>query len=358
MTSMLHRLLLDNLSTAVVLINHEMEILFLNSAAESILETSSHRLTGQPVSSILSSSENTECSLKDAVASNQTITQRLATVVTQGHKKTKVDLTATPINSEQETLILLEMQPMDRVLKINREEALIAVHDTSRNLVRGLAHEIKNPLGGIRGAAQLLSEEIKDYKGLQEYTDVIIAEANRLGNLVDRLLGPNSPLEFKQVNVHEIIEHVLLLTEAENRGKIKLIRNYDPSIPMILGDSEQLIQALLNIVRNASQALKSSENDSPSIEFSTRIQRQFTIGKVFHRSVCRIDIVDNGAGIPEDLIDRIFFPMISGHAEGSGLGLPISQSILNLHNGLIECKSRDGKTCFSLYLPLQPGDNE
>ena len=356
--NLLHRLLLDNLSTAIVLLNHDMEISFLNSAAESLLETSEQQLIGQPVSLILDETENTEVSLKESLASSQPFTQRLATILLPGHKPVKVDLTATPVESEQETVLLLEMQPMDRVMRINREEALIAAHDTTRNLVRGLAHEIKNPLGGIRGAAQLLSEEIKEQPDLQEYTEVITAEANRLCKLVDRLLGPINPLDFTELNIHEILEHIILLTEAESRGSIKIIRNYDPSIPELRGDREQLIQAVLNIVRNATRALNSEPNETPTLEVVTRIQRQFTIGKTHHRAVCRIDIIDNGPGIPEDIIDRIFFPMISGHAEGSGLGLPIAQSVLNLHSGLIECKSRPGKTRFSMYLPLQTGDSE
>ncbi|MCB1668365.1 MAG: nitrogen regulation protein NR(II) [Porticoccaceae bacterium] len=355
---LLHRLLLDNLSTAVVLLNDEMDICFLNSAAETLLETSAQRLLGQPVSLILDSSENTLDSLNSSLQDNHPFTQRLATILLPGHKPVKADLTATPLNSEQRPMLLLEMQPMDRVVRINREEALISIHNTTRNLVSGLAHEIKNPLGGIRGAAQLLSEEIKDQTELLEYTEIITAETNRLCNLVDRLLGPISPLEFKALNIHEILEHIILLTEAETRGSINLARNYDPSIPELNGDREQLIQAMLNIVRNATRALKSQENAAPKIEFVTRIQRHFTIGKIYHRAVCRVDIIDNGPGIPEDITDRIFFPMISGHAEGSGLGLPIAQSLLNLHKGLIECKSRPGKTCFSLYLPLQNGDSE
>ena len=353
---LLHRLLLENLSTAIVLLDEEMEISFLNGAAETLLETSAQRLLGHPVSLILDSTESTYESLETALRANQPFTQRLATILLPGHKPVKADLTATPVNGEQKPMLLLEMQPMDRVVRINREEALISIHDTTRNLVSGLAHEIKNPLGGIRGAAQLLAEEIKDQTDLIEYTDVITAEVNRLCNLVDRLLGPIKPLEFKPLNVHEVIEHIIRLAEAETRGSIALVRDYDPSIPELMGDREQLIQAVLNIVRNAIRALKSKKNTSPCITFKTRIQRHFTIGKVYHRAVCRIDIVDNGPGIPDEIIDRIFFPMISGHAEGSGLGLPISQSLLNLHDGLIECKSRSGKTCFSLYLPLQNGD--
>lgn len=348
----LHHLLLDNLSTAVLLLNNELKINYLNPAAESLLAASAVRLCGCPITRLLHQSDKVLNSLRNAMESNHPFTQRQALLSLADESHVTVDLTATPIQAATSKLLLIEMQPMDRLMKINREEALITTHDTTRNLVRGLAHEIKNPLGGIRGAAQLLSEDLNDQPELREFTDIISAETDRLCSLVDRLLGPNTMPRFAPVNIHEVLEHVAALAETETRGRIAIKRNYDPSIPEINGDRGQLIQALLNIVRNAIQSLENSEQAEPTIRLKTRIQRHFTIGKKHHKVVCRIDIIDNGPGIPENIIDRIFFPMISGRVEGSGLGLPIAQSAINLHRGLIECDQVNGETRFSLYLPL------
>tara|TARA_R110001592_G_scaffold363352_2_gene684851 strand:- start:123364 stop:124443 length:1080 start_codon:yes stop_codon:yes gene_type:complete len=354
----LHHLLLDSLNTAVILLNNELEICYTNPAAESLLAISAIRLYGTPISLLFDASDSNLKSLgEEAIKTNRPFTQRQATLTLTDHTNITVDLTATPLQTEANKMLLVEMQPMDRLMRINREEALISTHDTTQNLVRGLAHEIKNPLGGIRGAAQLLSEDLNNQPELREFTDIISAETDRLCKLVDRLLGPNTLPQFAPVNIHEVLEHVAALAETETRGSIHIERSYDPSIPEINGDRGQLIQALLNVVRNAIQALKNCSQPKPTIWLKTRIKRHFTIGKIHHKVVCRIDIMDNGAGIPEELIDRIFFPMVSGRVDGSGLGLPIAQSAIHLHHGLIECDNRTGETRFSLYLPLdrQPG---
>ncbi|MDP1520087.1 nitrogen regulation protein NR(II) [Porticoccus litoralis] len=348
----LHHLLLDNLSTAVLLLNDSLEICYLNPSAENLLAVSAMRLCGNSVSTLFTENDSPTPSLREALESNHPFTQRQATMVLPDQSQITVDFTATPLQTSVTRMLVLEMQQMDRLMRINREEALITTHDTTRNLVRGLAHEIKNPLGGIRGAAQLLSEDLGDEPELREYTDIISAETDRLCSLVDRLLGPTTMPKFVPVNIHEVLEHVAALAEAETRGAIAIKRSYDPSIPEISGDRGQLIQAVLNIVRNSIQALRNSNQKRPTIKLVTKIQRHFTIGKVHHKVICRIDIIDNGPGIPEDLIDRIFFPMISGRAEGSGLGLPIAQSAINLHHGLIECENGKGETRFTIYLPL------
>lgn len=348
----LHHLLLDNLSTAVLLLNDSLEICYLNPSAENLLAVSAMRLCGNSVSTLFTENDSPTPSLREALESNHPFTQRQATMVLPDQSQITVDFTATPLQTSVTRMLVLEIQQMDRLMRINREEALITTHDTTRNLVRGLAHEIKNPLGGIRGAAQLLSEDLGDEPELREYTDIISAETDRLCSLVDRLLGPTTMPKFVPVNIHEVLEHVAALAEAETRGAIAIKRSYDPSIPEISGDRGQLIQAVLNIVRNSIQALRNSNQKRPTIKLVTKIQRHFTIGKVHHKVICRIDIIDNGPGIPEDLIDRIFFPMISGRAEGSGLGLPIAQSAINLHHGLIECENGKGETRFTIYLPL------
>lgn len=348
----LHHLLLDSLSTAVILLNDELEIRYINPAAESLLAISAIRLCGTPVSQLFNTKDSRLSSLSEAIETNHPFTQRQAVLTLTDQTHITVDLTATPLQSSSSSLLLLEMQPMDRLMRINREEALVSTHDTTRYLVRGLAHEIKNPLGGIRGAAQLLSDDLSNQPELREFTDIISAETDRLCNLVDRLLGPTNMPKFAPVNIHEVLEHVAALAETETRGSILIKRNYDPSIPEINGDRGQLIQASLNIVRNAIQALTNSSQATPTIWLKTRIKRHFTIGKTHHKVVCRIDIIDNGPGIPENIIDRIFVPMISGRVGGSGLGLPIAQSAIHLHDGLIECDNSPEETRFSLYLPL------
>ncbi len=349
----LYHLLLDNLSTAVVLLSNKLEIRYLNPSAESLLAVSAFRLCGSSIEQLLDESDKSLIALRDSIEANRPFTQRQTSLILMDQSHITVDLTATPFQSNSEKLLLVEMQPMDRLMRINREEALISTRDTTRNLVRGLAHEIKNPLGGIRGAAQLLAEDLKHQPELLEFTEIISAETNRLCSLVDRLLGPTTLPKFAPVNIHEVLEHVAALAETETLGNIAIERNYDPSIPEIHGDRGQLIQAVLNIVRNAIQSLANCTEPVPTIKLKTRIQRHFTIGKTHHKVVCRIDVIDNGPGIPDDIVDRIFFPMISGRVGGSGLGLPISQSAINLHHGLIECENKQGETCFSLYLPLE-----
>lgn len=222
-------------------------------------------------------------------------------------------------------------------------------------LVRGLAHEIKNPLGGIRGAAQLLSRELPE-ESLKDYTNVIIEEADRLRNLVDRMLGSNKLPNLAPTNIHEVLERVSSLVEAESQGSITLVRDYDPSIPDLLLDREQMIQAVLNMVRNAMQAI-AGQNDLRlgRITLRSRTLRQFTIGHTRHRLVCKVEIIDNGPGIPAELQETIFYPMVSGRPDGTGLGLAIAQNIISQHQGLIECESHPGHTVFSLFLPLEQG---
>jgi len=342
----------ENLSTALVLLDDQLMIKYMNPAAENLLATSSQRAYGSSAKPFFGNAPERIAALKSALRHSQPFTERKARLNLSDHTHTTVDFTVSPFTDSGKKYLLLELQPMERILRISREEALLSAHDTSRNLIRGLAHEIKNPLGGIRGAAQLLAAELSG-RDVQEYTDIITAEVERLCRLVDQLLGPNQPLKFSRVNIHEVIEHVATLVTAETRGVLTILRDYDPSIPELIGNREQLIQAVLNIVRNAMQALEGNNMLSQGkITLRTRIQRHITIGKTNHRVLCRLDIIDNGPGIPADIADRIFYPMISGRPEGSGLGLPIAQSAINHHQGLIECESVPGHTRFSIYLPI------
>ena len=214
-------------------------------------------------------------------------------------------------------------------------------------LVRGLAHEVKNPLGGIRGAAQLLEKEFTT-EDLKEYTQVIIGETDRLQKLVDDMLGPNRPLRKEMTNIHGVLERVRQLVSAESDDELKIVRDYDPSLPEFQADHDQLIQAILNIVRNAKQALQGKG----IITLRTRPERQVTIGQTYHRYVLKVDIIDNGPGIDPEFIEQIFYPMVTGRAEGTGLGLSIAQTLVAQHDGLIECNSKPGETIFTILLPL------
>lgn len=353
-------MLLENLSTAVVMVDTGLRLQYANPAAEQLLNSSSSHLQGLLITTLFVDNAPLQTVLEQALLNLQPFTQRHVRITTPQLQRTMVDLAITPLKQQQEGL-LLELQPVDRLLQIDRETRFSSSHHTNQDLIRGLAHEIKNPLGGIRGAAQLLAFDLKSKPELMEYTDIITQETDRLCSLVDRLLGPNKSPQFAEVNIHEVLEHIAKLISSERLATVDIIRDYDPSIPPILGDRNQLVQALLNIVRNAVQALShTNDNEStavphkPCITMVTRIQRQYTIGSTHHNLVCRIDIIDNGAGIPDSLKDKIFFPMISGRSQGSGLGLPITQSIVHLHDGLIQFNSEPGNTCFSIFLPFTP----
>lgn len=350
-----HRLLLDNLTTATLLLNAELRLEYMNPAAEMLLAVSGQRSHGQFISELFTESTEALSSLRQAVEQAHPFTKREAQLTSLTGQTITVDYAVTPILHQGQTLLLLEVHPRDRLLRITKEEAQLSKQETTKMLVRGLAHEIKNPLGGIRGAAQLLARELAE-EGLRDYTNVIIEEADRLRNLVDRMLGSNKLPSLAMTNIHEVLERVCSLVDAESQGCITLVRDYDPSLPDVLIDREQMIQAVLNIVRNAMQAI-SSQNELRlgRITLRSRALRQFTIGHVRHRLVARVEIIDNGPGIPPELQDTLFYPMVSGRPDGTGLGLAITQNIISQHQGLIECESRAGHTAFSIYLPLEQG---
>jgi two-component system nitrogen regulation sensor histidine kinase GlnL len=340
----LHRLLLDNLTTATLLLNAELRLEYMNPAAEMLLAISGQRSHGQFISELFTESVEALNSLRQAVEHAHPFTKREAMLTALTGQTLTVDYAVTPILSQGKTLLLLEVHPRDRLLRITKEEAQLSKQETTKMLVRGLAHEIKNPLGGIRGAAQLLARELPE-ESLKDYTNVIIEEADRLRNLVDRMLGSNKLPALAMTNIHEVLERVCSLVDAESQGCITLVRDYDPSI-----------QAVLNIVRNAMQAI-STQNELRlgRISLRTRAMRQFTIGHTRHRLVSKIEIIDNGPGIPADLQETIFYPMVSGRPDGTGLGLAITQNIISQHQGLIECESHPGHTTFSIFLPLEQG---
>lgn len=352
----LHRLLLDNLTTATLLLDSQLRLEYMNPAAEMLLAVSGQRSHGQFISELFTESPEALSSLRQAVEQAHPFNKREAVLTSVTGQTLTVDYAVTPLFSKGETLLLLEVHPRDRLLRITKEEAQLSKQETTKLLVRGLAHEIKNPLGGIRGAAQLLARELPE-EHLKDYTNVIIEEADRLRNLVDRMLGSNKLPSLAMTNIHEVLERVANLIEAEAQGSITLVRDYDPSIPDLLIDREQLIQAVLNIVRNAMQAIAGQKHDLGlgRISLRTRTLRQFTIGHTRHRLVVKVQIIDNGPGIPAELQETIFYPMVSGRADGTGLGLAITQNIISQHQGLIECESHPGHTVFSIFLPLEQG---
>jgi len=325
-----YKSILDSLTTAILVLGEGLRVQYLNPAAESLFETSITRSKGSPISDILMDSAEALKTLHAAADTGRSYTRREAEFVLATGSRLTVDYSVTSASLDPAELII-EIQPRDRLLRISREEDIISQQETTRILVRGMAHEIKNPLGGIRGAAQLLDRELNN-EDQREYTQVIIDEADRLRSLVDRMLGPNKAPKLASTNIHEVLERVRTLLEAESRGRLSFHRDYDPSLPEFQGDKEQLIQAFT---------------------FSTRALRQFTIGHRRHRLVCRVDVIDNGPGIPADLLQNVFYPMISGRASGTGLGLSITQSIIGQHHGLVECQSEPGRTDFIIFLPLE-----
>lgn len=355
----LHTSLLDNLTTAVVVLDDELCLYHINPAAEALLEISDRRSHNLFFGEVIANADALIPSLQSVQRKRHTFIARKVSLELHSHHRLIVDYAVTPVNEVGKDFLLMEIQSHDRSWQISRKEALLSTHDTTLELVRGLGHEIKNPLGGIRGAAQLLAEELTDPE-LKDYTGIIIEEADRLVNLIDRLTGGYRKPDLNLINIHEVVERVRNLIEAECRGSVQLVRDYDPSIPELEADREQLIQAMLNIVRNAMQALQESSPGihDPTITLKTRTVSHVTIGAETHRLGVRIGIADNGPGIKPELVDNIFYPLISGRAEGTGLGLSIAQTIVKNHGGLIECESQPGSTSFIVTLPLLTQGNE
>ena len=352
-----HKQVLDQLKTGVLLLDKDLRPLYLNLAAESLFEISGKQAPKLVLENVLLGAAEDIKEIKQALKTQISYTKHKVKFNLITGKHITVDYSISPFEEDGEINILMEVNSLYYSQRISRDEAIFSTQATTRELVRGLAHEIKNPLGGIRGAAQLLAQELPDTE-LSDYTNVIIEEADRLRNLVDRLVGAKKLPDMQLVNIHEVLERVTALVEVEFADKnIELVKDYDPSIPALMGDSEQLIQATLNVVRNAVQALDSPDidHDLGKIVLRTRVARHETIGTTIHRLAVQINVEDNGPGIPSQLKDSLFYPMISGRADGSGLGLSIAQSIANQHGGIIECDSEAGKTVFSITIPLHDG---
>lgn len=350
-----YRRVLDNLTFTALLFDASLCLSYVNSAGERLLGASARQLLGRPVDDLFPGSGQVRQLLGHVTASGETVTRRqLELDLPQGDRIT-ADATATLMDGAGSE-VLLELVPLDRFLRISRDASLVSQQDVARELMRGLAHEVKNPLGGLRGAAQLLEREL-DAAGkaaLKEYTEVIIQEADRLQKLVDRMLGPSTRAEEQETNIHEVLERVRALVAAEAGPGVHVARDYDPSIPEVRADKGQLIQAVLNIARNAAQAVGAQGE----IVFRSRILRNVTLGARRHRLAARIEIIDDGPGVPPELRDRLFYPMVTGRAEGTGLGLSIAQSLVQRHGGLIEFESAPGHTVFTILIPIDQASEE
>lgn len=341
--------ILENLSTAIMLFDADLYLRYLNPAAEMLCRGSARQLVGIPLAELLLTRESLVEPVREALTSGHPFSKHEQVFELISGEEITADVTVTILqDSNTAPEILLELKSMDRLIRITRDENQVLQQNATRELLRGLAHEIKNPLGGLRGAAQLLERQL-DNEELKEYTQVIIDEADRLQKLVNRLLGPSGMPKMRQVNLHEVLEYVRNITIKDSTADIQIHRDYDPSIPDITGDSDLLIQTILNIVNNARQALGERGN----IILRTRVMRKFTIGQQQHRLVACIEVIDDGPGVPPEIREKIFFPMITGRAEGTGLGLSIAQRLVHQHGGLIECNSVPGRTVFSIFLPIE-----
>ncbi len=337
---------LELLATAVLLLERDLAIHYANPAAENLLELSRKQLLGQPLTSLFVDASPLMQAIDKALSSRGSFTEQEIEIAATGRQKLHLSCTVTPVDQGRAAL-LVELRHIDRQLRIAREERLLEQQQANRELIRNLAHEIKNPLGGIRGAAQLLERELSQPQ-LAEYTQVIIGEADRLQALVNRLLTPHRLPNFRLTNIHEILARVRSLILAEYPQGIRIVTDYDISLPELECDPEQILQAVLNVARNAAQACQGKGE----IQLVTRVARQVTLARKRHRLALALQIVDNGPGIPEGLRERIFYPLVSTREGGSGLGLTIAQTFIAQHQGNIECVSEPGHTVFTIHLPL------
>jgi len=347
--------ILDNLMAAVLWFDRDLYLQYINPAGESLLQLSANQACGLHAEVLF-----TDCQcFQRVMAESRTITEHGLKIGILTGSQLTVDCSITPIrdphyyshNNNELGIIppdafLVEMVNVDQQLRLTREEDLSLRRRAVHNLLRGLAHEIKNPLGGLRGAAQLLARELPAQQ--REYTDIIIGEADRLQTLLDRMLGPRTLPRKEWVNIHKVLCLGKQLINNESGEKIVIIEDYDPSVPEIFADPDQLHQAFLNLLRNAVQAM----NGSGILTLRTRIEHRVKLDTKLHKMAVRVDIQDNGPGIPEEIFEHIFYPMVTGRAEGTGLGLTIAQNLVHRNGGTISCESRPSRTVFSISLPI------
>lgn len=342
------------LKTVVIIIDEHFDILYVNDAALAMLETGVKHIHDRKFYDFFSENGIQRSTFEDAFSNAEDFTETEVQLCFKDGRSVLTDITATCFERQQQRMMLLEIRQIDKQKKITQETMQYAQQQAAKELVRGLAHEIKNPLGGIRGAAQLLEKELSN-PDQKEFTQMIIDQSDRLSNLVDRLLGPNSLPHKQWINIHEIIEKVRSVIDADTSHEIKIERDYDISIPKMFVDPDMLQQALLNIARNSMQALKSAEIECARIQLKTRIARQTVIKGKRHKLCALVSIIDNGPGIPLELRDTLFYPMVTSKPDGSGLGLSIAQTLTDYHEGKIDVQSHPGYTEFTLHVPIKKG---
>jgi len=338
----------DALATAVILLDEAQVVRYINPAAENLLAISAKNIVGMPLERVFAEPGLLVAAVNYAAENNCSHTQHELPLSTAGRARLEVSCTVTPVEIAGVEGFLIELSPLHQQLRIAREERLMDQSTQTRELIRNLAHEIKNPLGALRGAAQLLDREL-ERPALHEYTQVIMKEADRLQSLMDRLLTPHRLPQVTQFNVHEALERVRSLLLAEFPDGIEVRRDYDVSLPPLTADREQILQSLLNVARNAAQAMQGKG----TIILRTRVARRATLAKKMYRLALLVQIVDDGPGVPLELKDRIFFPLVSGREGGHGVGLTIAQTFVTQHHGTIELESEPGRTCFSILLPIE-----
>jgi len=345
---------LDLLATAVIVVDNADVLRHMNPAAENLLELSSSHVVGQGIASVFADHDLLAAALGYARKNNCSFSEHDLALAVSGRPRMHFTCTVTPIERTATFDLdgcLVEFRPIEQQLRIAREERVHDQSEANRELMRNLAHEIKNPLGGIRGAAQLLDRELENPE-LHEYTQVIMKEADRLQALMSRLLAPHRMPTPSHVNIHEVLERVRSVLLAEYQKEIAIERDYDVSLPQIYGDKEQLIQAVLNVARNAAQALSENQVPQARIVLKTRAARQVVLARKRYRHAIEVSVIDNGPGVPPEIGERVFYPLVSGREGGSGLGLTIAQNFVSQHNGTLTFESAPGHTCFTLLLPV------
>ena len=343
---MTHHPGLELLSTAVLMLDDALHVTYANPAAETLFAQAKSHLVGVPFAEALPGNEEFVARLRQAIALDTGFNDNDLLLEVEGYPA-HLHCVASPLDDAPDARLILEFRELEQQLKIAREAKILEQQEANRELIRNLAHEIKNPLGGIRGAAQLLERELTDPEQ-REFTQVIVKETDRLQSLMNRLLTPSRLPRVEMLNIHEVCERVRTLLLAEFPG-LDVRRDYDTSLPELAGDKEQLIQAILNVARNAAQAMRGTGE----VRLVTRVARQVTINRTRHRHAIAVGIEDNGPGVPAELAERIFYPLVSGREGGTGLGLSLAQSFVSQHQGLIEFQSSPGCTRFTILLPVR-----
>ncbi len=345
--------LIENISTAVMVFDSSLRLMSINAAGENLLSLSINKVKGQTPDEFLPASKEFIDDIRRSLDEMHPYTDWGVELYLNGQTSITVGCMVTPIMTQDDVkYVIVELVDANSFTRVMREETSSIVHDAARKSLKGIAHEIKNPLGGLRGAAQLLEKELQN-KNLKEYTQIIISEADRLRNLVDRMMVHETPPQLSSINLHEILEYVVEVCRAESTEELKITRDYDPSLPLLQGDKDQLIQVFMNVLRNALQAIATNGQ----VWIQTRIKRHCTIRQDFYRLAAEIKVMDDGPGIPQDIKREVFYPLITGRPEGTGLGLSIAQSLLQSNGGSINYERQADRTIFTILLPLDMNDD-